>query len=53
MLEGTKVAWRRIQVGITSETRAEILAGLKEGDAVALPSDRPLKNGLAVTPIYP
>ncbi len=53
VLEGTRVAWRQVRVGITSETRAEILAGVKEGEAVALPSDHPLKNGLEVTPIYP
>ena len=53
VLEGSRVAWRPVQVGITSDTKAEILAGLKEGEAVALPSDHPLKNGLAVTPLYP
>ena len=53
VLEGARVAWRRVRVGITSETRAEIQAGIKEGEAVALPADRALKNGLEVTPIYP
>jgi HlyD family secretion protein len=53
VLEGTKVAWRRVRVGVTSDTKAEILAGIKEGEAVALPADHPLKNGLAVTPVYP
>jgi len=53
VLEGTRVVWRQLRVGITSDTRAEILAGIKEGEAVALPGDRALKNGLEVTPIYP
>ncbi|MGO9240234.1 MAG: efflux RND transporter periplasmic adaptor subunit [Bryobacteraceae bacterium] len=53
VLEGRRVVWRQLKVGITSDTRAEILAGIKEGEAVALPADRALKNGLEVTPIYP
>lgn len=53
VLEGTRVAWRRLKVGITSDTRAEIQAGIKDGQAVALPADRPLKSGLEVTPVYP
>jgi hypothetical protein len=53
LLAGTHVTWRPVEVGLTSETRAEIHAGLNAGDAVAMPSDRPLKNGLEVTPIFP
>lgn len=53
VLEGGKLAWRKLDVGITSESRAEIRTGLKEGDAVVLPTDRPLSSGLEIAPIFP
>jgi HlyD family secretion protein len=53
VLEGGKLAWRKLDVGITSESRAEIRSGLKEGDAVVLPTDRPLSSGLEIAPIFP
>lgn len=46
------VAWKTITLGVSSTTRAQV-DGLKEGDAVALPSDKPLKDGMAVTPRFP
>jgi HlyD family secretion protein len=52
LLEDGHVHWRKVTIGITSVARAEV-NGLKEGDSVALPSERTLKDGLAVTPIYP
>ena len=53
VLEGNRIAWRPVKIGITSETKAEILSGIKDGESLALPVDRPLKNGLEVTPVYP
>ncbi len=53
VLEGTKLAWRHLDVGVSSESRAEIRSGLKEGDAVVLPTDRPLSSGLEIAPVYP
>lgn len=53
VLEGGKLAWRKLDVGITSESRAEIRSGLKEGEAVVLPTDRPLSSGLEIAPIFP
>ena len=52
-LESTRLAWRKVTVGVTSETRAEARSGLKEGDSVALPSERTLKSGMETTPLYP
>ena len=53
VLEGTKVAWRKFDVGVSSESRAEIKSGIMAGDAVALPTDRMLKPGMIVTPVFP
>ena len=46
VLEGTKLAWRHVDVGVSSGDRAEIRSGLREGEAVVLPTDRPLSSGL-------
>ena len=53
VLEGNKVAWRKISLGASSVTRAQVLNGLREGDSVALPTERPLAGGLAVQATYP
>ncbi len=52
-LEAGRLAWRKIVLGVSSETRAQVLSGLKPGEAVALPSERELRPGTAVTPVYP
>jgi HlyD family secretion protein len=52
-LQDDHVVWQTVKVGITSVTKAQILEGLKEGDAVALPVDRPLKPGDKVKPYFP
>lgn len=51
-VEGNKLAWRKVEVGISSESRAEVRSGLKEGEAVVLPTDRPLSSGLEIVPLY-
>lgn len=48
LLSGEKVEWRPVEVGISSATMAEIKSGLRDGDAVALPSETSLTNGMAV-----
>ncbi len=53
VLEGNHIAWRKVTVGISSESRAEVKSGLKEDEPVALPVDRPLRAGLEVSPVYP
>jgi HlyD family secretion protein len=52
VLQGDKIVWRNVTLGPSSITRAQVLSGLGEGDAVALPSDTPLKDGMAVQPVY-
>ena len=45
--------WRKVTPGASNATRVEILDGLKEGDAVALPSSHTPKDGDRVKPAYP
>ncbi|MGH9646370.1 MAG: efflux RND transporter periplasmic adaptor subunit, partial [Bryobacteraceae bacterium] len=50
VLEGDRVRWRAITQGVNNTTRTQIQE-LKDGDAVALPSDKPLKDGMLVEPL--
>ncbi|HTA71042.1 MAG TPA: efflux RND transporter periplasmic adaptor subunit, partial [Bryobacteraceae bacterium] len=52
LLQGDRVVWRKIGVGVSSYTKSQVLSGLSDGDAVALPSEKPLKNGSKVEPVY-
>ena len=47
------LAWRPIQIGVTSAGRVQVLSGLNDGDSVALPTERVIKSGMKVTPVYP
>jgi HlyD family secretion protein len=49
LLEGERVRWRRITQGVNNTTRTQVTE-LKDGDSVALPSEKPLKDGMAVDP---
>jgi HlyD family secretion protein len=52
LLQGDKVIWRKIAIGVSSIARAQVLEGLAEGDAVALPSDAPLASGARIRPVF-
>jgi HlyD family secretion protein len=52
-LEGEKVVWRKVKLGVSSVTRVQILEGISPGDAVAIPIDQPLKSGDEVRPLFP
>lgn len=52
LLEGDRVVWRKIGLGVSSYTKTQVLTGLMEGDAVALPSEKPMKSGSKVEPVY-
>ena len=52
-LNGDQVVWRKVELGASSATRSQVTAGLKEGDWVALPVERPLKDGDRIKPVYP
>jgi HlyD family secretion protein len=45
LLEGDHVAWRPVKLGASSVTRIQVTEGLREGDRVALPTEKPLKSG--------
>jgi HlyD family secretion protein len=51
VLQGERVEWRPVKPGISGVTRVQILEGLKEGERVALGTDRPLSNGQHVRPV--
>lgn len=48
---GNVLKWRTIRTGISDALSVEVLSGLKDGDAVAEPSDQTLKDGMPVTPV--
>jgi len=52
LLQGDRVVWRPVKLGISSYTKSQILSGLREGDAVALPSEKPIKSGMKIEPIF-
>jgi len=47
---GDKIHRRDITVGIASATKYEVVAGLSEGDRVALPEDQELRDGMEIRP---
>jgi HlyD family secretion protein len=52
LLEGDHIVWRPVKLGVASVTRTQVLEGLKEGDAIALPTERAMKDGMKVKAIY-
>jgi len=50
LLEGDHLRWRTITQGVNNTTRTQVKE-LKDGDAVALPSEKPLKDGMAIEPV--
>lgn len=52
LLQGDRLVWRKIGLGVSNYTKSQVISGLSDGDAVALPTERPLKNGAKVAPVY-
>jgi len=52
LLEGDHVVWRKVDLGVASYTKTQIVSGLNDGDAVALPTEKPLKDGSRVEPVF-
>ena len=52
LLDGGRLEWK-VTLGIDNTTRAQVMDGLTESDAVALITDRTLTNGMVVTPVFP
>ncbi len=51
LLRGDRLERRAVRTANSSVTAMQVVAGLTDGDAVALPSDVPLTPGARVTPI--
>jgi HlyD family secretion protein len=51
LLRGDHAKWQVVKVGAASVTRAQIIDGLQDGDLIALPSDRTIKDGDPVRPL--
>lgn len=52
LLRGDRVMWRKVNLGVSSYTRTQVVSDLQPGDAVALPTERTLKDGMRVTPVF-
>lgn len=52
-LRDGQVEWRPIKLGASNITRAVVVSGLREGDMVALRTERALHNGQAVRAMTP
>jgi HlyD family secretion protein len=50
LLGGDTIERRAVRIGATNISMLEIVSGLADGDAVALPADITLKTGDRVTP---
>jgi HlyD family secretion protein len=52
LLEGDRAVWRKVSLGISTYTKSQVLSGLKDGDAVALPSEKQIPIGSRVQPVF-
>jgi HlyD family secretion protein len=52
LLEGDRVVWRKVSLGISTYTKSQVLSGLKDGDAVALTSEKPIQSGSRVQAVF-
>ncbi len=52
-LQGDVLKWRTVKLGIDNTTRVQVVSGLTEGGPVALITDKTLKDGMAVTAMFP
>jgi HlyD family secretion protein len=48
LLRGDRVEWRKVGLGVSSYTKSQVLTGLAEGDAAALPTEKAIKSGSRV-----
>ena len=52
-LQGDRIVWQPVKTGAASVNRIQVLNGLNDSDAVALPVDMPLTSNTQVKPIFP
>jgi HlyD family secretion protein len=53
LLNGDRIEWKQIKLGVSNTTRTQVSDGVKPGDAVALFSENPLRDGTLVKPVFP
>jgi len=53
VLRGDTLAWQGVGTGASSVTRVQVQGGLREGDAVSLPTELPLRPGMRVRAVFP
>jgi HlyD family secretion protein len=53
VLADGRIRWREVKLGVASVVRSQVLSGVQEGNSIVLPTDRPLKENMPVTPVYP
>lgn len=51
VLVGDTLHKREVSVGVASASKYEVLSGLSEGERVAIPGDRPLRDAMQVRPV--
>jgi HlyD family secretion protein len=51
VLTGDHLTWKKITIGIGNTTRAQV-EGVSEGDSIAMPTEKPLKEGMVVRPVF-
>jgi multidrug efflux pump subunit AcrA (membrane-fusion protein) len=44
------IKWRAITTGASEALKVEVVSGLQDVDAVAMPTEKPLRDGEKVTP---
>jgi HlyD family secretion protein len=52
LLQGDKVIWRKVSLGVSAVTCVQVLEGLAEGDSVLLPGEVTLESGAPVHPVW-
>jgi HlyD family secretion protein len=53
VLGGNVIRWQQVRLGIDNTTRTQVTSGLNDGDAIALLSEKPIKDGMLVQPLFP
>jgi HlyD family secretion protein len=53
LLKGDQIEWKQIKLGVSNTTRTQVTEGVQSGDAVALFSEKPLRDGMQVKAVFP
>jgi HlyD family secretion protein len=53
LLKGDAIEWKKITLGVSNTTRTQVAEGVSSGDAVALFSEKPLRDGMQVKAVFP